>query len=157
MILFRLVSRRHGPSAAIAFNGEGASLAHGRWHTRTIDARAVYSADSLALACLETLVHLRPLPRIFPDAVYYRVEVPDKLLERPPRDKLPPRWNAPVLTTASQQFGDRFLAARKFVGLVVPTVLQPEGFNVLINPQHPAFDPKWISRPIDYVYDGRLR
>jgi RES domain-containing protein len=156
-VIFYRITRDRFNTAARAFSGEGATLAAGRWNWIRPDHRAVYCSDSLALACLETLVHIRPLPRVFPGSIYYLINVPDALLERPALKALPPRWNSEIPKSSNRDFGTTFLASKRAVGLVVPTTIQPEGFNVVLNPLHPRFDLKWVKGPFRYEYDARLK
>lgn len=155
MIFYRISRAKYG-TAAVAFSGEGASKVAHRWNHPSSELRAVYCSDSLALACLECLVHIRPLPRIFPGSIYYAVEVPDGLLERPLVPELPVGWNAVVAGNASRDFGTEFLRSNRAVGLVVPTAIQPLGYNVVLNPQHPQFSLAWVKGPFAYPFDGRL-
>ncbi len=84
------------------------------------------------------------------------VQVPDALLERPAIAELPAGWNSPVPGNASRDYGMAFLSARRAVGLVVPTTVQPRGWNVMLNPLHPKFDLKWAKGPFGYSFDVRL-
>lgn len=151
---FYRICRRELDRPRIAFSGEGATKVAHRWNHAASDLRAVYAADSLALACLECLVHIRPLP--LPDGIYYSIDVPDALLERPDPADLPPEWHASIVTAASRDFGTAFLRSRRATGLVVPTAIQPLGLNVLLNPLHPKFDLRWVRGPWAYPFDRRL-
>lgn len=155
MKFFRIANAAFNTTAA-AFSGIGASKADHRWSWARPATRAVYCSDTLSLACLECLVHIRPLPRLFAPAVYYAVEVPDDLLERPDRTTLPRGWNAPVAPAAARDFGTQFLTEQRAVGLVIPTAILPEGANVVINPLHPAFKLEWVTGPYVFRFDGRL-
>ena len=155
MIFYR-ISRAHFKAPAAAFSGLGATKFAHRWNWARADLRAVYCSDSLALACLECLVHIRPLPRVFPASVYYAVDVPDSMLERPATAALPVGWDDPVPQSSSRDFGTTFLEARRAAGLVIPTVVQAEGLNVILNPLHPGFRLAWVSGPFPYQYDSRL-
>ena len=55
MRLWRICRDIH---AASAFSGEGARLFGGRWNSQGV--RVVYASPSLALAAIETFVHLEP-------------------------------------------------------------------------------------------------
>jgi RES domain-containing protein len=155
-VRFHRISRARFNTPALAFSGEGASRVAHRWNHAGTDLRAVYASDSLALACLECLVHLRPLPRLFPPSVYFTIEVPDELLERPAARSLPAGWNAAMPGKPARDFGTSFLRERRAVGLVVPTAILPEGVNVMLNPLHPAFDIRWVRGPSDFPFDPRL-
>jgi len=155
-VIFYRLARARFDTPATAFSGESASKVNHRWNHAATDIRAVYCSDSLALACLECLVHIRPLPRLFPKSVYYRIDIPDEQLEIPEISALPPGWDGELAGSGSRDYGMAFLRARKAAGLVVPTVIQPLGSNLLLNPLHPAFSLKWVQGPFPYRYDGRL-
>jgi len=141
---------------ATAFGGEtGSKIAH-RWNHPSPDIRVVYCSDSLALACLECIVHIRPLPRTFPASVFYTVDVPDDMLEIAGWDELPAGWDSEVPGNESRDFGMAFLRGRRAVGLIVPTVIQPLGRNLLLNPLHPSFSLAWVRGPSPYDFDRRL-
>ena len=155
MQVFRITAEIFDTPAA-AFNGVGTTVAAGRWNHKLPDLRGVYCADSLALSCLETLVHIRSRPRVFPRSVFYFAEVPEALIERPDVASLPTGWNDAVPHAASQDFGTAFMRSRRAAGLVVPTVVQAMGTVVLLNREHPAFDLAWVKGPFPYQYDARL-
>ena len=156
MIFYR-IARARFDRPATAFSGEAAAKYDHRWSHAASDIRAVYCSDTLALASLECLVHIRPQPRIFPASVYYVVDIPDSLLERPERRALPKGWDTEVAGNASRDFGMEFLRSRRAVGLVVPTAILPLGENVLLNPLHPKFSLAWITGPSPYRFDQRLK
>jgi RES domain-containing protein len=155
MRLYRITGKRFKTTAA-AFSGLGVALAHGRWNRLRPDLRGVYCADSLALSCLETLVHIETRPRVFPPSVYYVVDVPDALIEHPTVASLPAGWKNDIPCGATQDYGTAFLVSQRAVGVAVPTVVQDVGTNVLLNPLHPAFKLTWVSGPFAYKYDARL-
>lgn len=151
MRLYRIAPVEYDTPLA-AFSGQGAAKYGGRWSNPGY--RVVYCSDSLALGCLETLVHIRPLPRKFPPSIFYLVDVPDEHTEL--LASLPDGWNTPVATPASREHGTAFLRARRAVALVVPTTVLPLGSNALLNPVHSAFRLNWVSGPFPFVYDPRL-
>jgi len=155
MRLFRITRVEHGTREE-AFSGTGVTMAAMRWTRKRADLRGLYVADSLALSCLETLVHLNMKPRVFPRSVYFVLEIPDAHIEVPLLKDLPADWKADVPTPTCQDYGTAFLISKRGVGLALPTVIQAHGTNVLLNPLHHAFDPRWISGPFAYEYDERL-
>lgn len=154
MTLYRIARAARAGSALSAFSGDGSAKYPGRWNHK--GARAVYCSDSLALACLETLVHIRPLPRVFPPSVYYELEIDDAVLERPSAGKLPSDWHTPVVSNATRDFGTTFLTARRAVGLRLPTALIPVGWTILLNPLHDDFKIERVKGPLPFYYDSRL-
>lgn len=109
-------------------------------------------AQSLSLAVLEILVRLKQTNDIQPFFAY-AAEVPDPLILKP--DSYPARWKSRV--AVSRAFGDAWLSAKSAPAMLVPTIITPGEWNVLINPLHPQFSPTWIvAGPDAYTFDARL-
>jgi len=155
-VIFFRIARAADDTPQAAFSGLGATQAAHRWTWARGHLRAVYGSDSLPLACLEVLVHLRPSPRIFPLRVYYEIDLPDEHLQRLKPEQLPAGWNRAVPIAATRDLGTAFLEQRPAVGLVVPTAILPLGSNVVVNPLHPAFSLRWVKGPWPFRFDGRL-
>ncbi len=118
--------------------------------------RAVYCSDSLALACLECLVHVRPLPRRFAPGTYYTIEIPERHLERRALSDLPHGWRDPVAPAGVRDFGTKFVIERRAIALVVPSAILPVGWNAVLNPSHPLFRLAWVEGPYPFKFDERL-
>lgn len=138
-------------------SGKGAQKSGGRWNRP--GHAVVYAASSPALACLETVVHLQtaglPLNRFL-----VRIEVPNDVWSRrrscAPAD-LPIGWSAVPEGKVSLDVGDAWLDSRASALLLVPSVIVPEEFNVLVNPRHPDAR-KLVSLKLrPWFYDGRLK
>ncbi len=155
MRFFR-IARASLNTAATAFSGLGASKANHRWTWGRPALRAVYCSDSLALACLECLVHVRPLPRRFAPGCYYTIDIPDRHFEQPRVSVLPDGWRDPVVSARVRDFGTRFLVAKAAAALVVPSAILPVGLNAIVNPLHPHFRWSWIEGPYSFNFDERL-
>jgi RES domain-containing protein len=146
----RLCAAEHGRSRREAFSGLGGLHASARWHTRGV--RIVYAAQSLSLAALETLVHLKSTGDVA-DFASFVAEIPDKLIARPSR--YPARWK--TSRSVSRNFGDAWLSAAKTPALLVPSAVSPDEWNVLLNPTHPDFSLDWVVRgPSKYFFEDRL-
>lgn len=136
--------------------GKGAEKTGGRWNRP--GRPVVYSASSVALACLETVVHLNaaglPLNRFL-----VRIEVPDELWQArrtlTPAD-LPVGWSAFPEGKVSLDIGDGWLQDALTALLAVPSVIVPEEFNVLINPLHPQAAGIHAAKVRPWFYDQRL-
>lgn len=136
--------------------GKGAEKTGGRWNRP--GRPVVYSASSVALACLETVVHLNaaglPLNRFL-----VRIEVPDELWQArrtlTPAD-LPVGWSAIPEGKVSLDIGDGWLQDGPTALLAVPSVIVPEEFNVLINPLHPQAAGIHAAKVRPWFYDQRL-
>jgi len=146
---FRIVRPAY---ASTALSGEGARLYGGRWNFEGLP--CVYSAGSRALAALELLVHTSPesLPLRFE---LIEIEVPDDLLET--RLSPPPRWQLMPAGDASKAFGDRWLRGSYRAALKVPSVIVPEEWNLLLNPQHPDFKRVELVSQREFRFDPRMR
>jgi RES domain-containing protein len=137
-------------------SGAGAKTTGGRWNAEG-DA-LVYTSETRALACLETLVHLNagglPLNRYLvsvtiPDSVWAvaRTETPGRL---------PVGWDADPAGRASIQFGSAWIRSGSSALLRVPSVIVPDEYNVLINPLHPDSGGIIASKIRKWLYDPRL-
>ena len=144
-------------------SGNGAALSPGRWNSR--DRPIVYSSSSIALACLETVVHLAgddPLP--FPRQLV-RITIPSQhWRQRKIFDKeqlsgwgLPPTpQNAEDWLAATRAWGDAWLLGLESLLAEVPSVIVPEETNLLLNPRHPAHGELKAELVRPWIYDTRL-
>lgn len=137
-------------------SGKGAEVTGGRWNARGTP--VTYTSETRALACLETLVHLNagglPLNRYL-----VAIEIPDAIwsaagkLEAP---SLPIGWDAEPAGLVSIDAGTAWLRSNPSVLLLVPSVIVPEEFNVLINPGHPDTRSITATKVRRWLYDPRL-
>jgi RES domain-containing protein len=142
--------------AADDLSGGGAKVTGGRWN-RTGSAM-VYASSSIALACLETVVHLSatglPLNRYV-----VRLDIPSDLWKAAVVVD-PVRlvgWDAEPYGVTSQRYGEAWLRGGASALLRVPSVVVPEEFNVLINPLHPDRRRIAAVKLRRFLYDPRLR
>jgi RES domain-containing protein len=150
MRVFRIGAALFTRTRKEAFSGKGGLHASGSWHTAGHP--VVYTAQSLSLAALEILVRLKQTNDIQPFYAY-SAEVPDSLILRP--DSFPARWKS--RPGVSRAFGDTWLEAKTTPAMLVPTIITPGEWNVLINSLHPQFSLKWIvTGPEAYTFDARL-
>ena len=136
-----------------AFTGDGARIYGGRWNSRDIP--MIYTADSLALASIETIVNL-PSPKLLEDFVRIPVRFNSKLVEDLPPSKLPKEWKSRPASPHTKIIGDNWAKEQRSAVLKVPSVVVPEEFNYLLNPAHPAFKKIEIGKPVIYHFDPRL-
>lgn len=134
--------------------GAGAKISGGRWNEPGVP--MVYCSSSVALACLETLVHLNqeglPLNRYV-----VRIDIPDELFERREQfDVTKAGWDAQPVGLLSVEFGSEWIRSNRSLILEVPSVVVPQERNYLLNPQHP--DMKGIVAMVleRFSYDRRL-
>jgi RES domain-containing protein len=146
---FRIVKARHARSA---FSGEGARVAGGRWNRP--GHVVVYASASLALAALETFLHLGE-DAVHLRFVYFEAEIPQTLAIQRCR-KPPPGWRAEPPEEEAMRYGSRWLRAGRTAVLEVPSAIVPSESNYLLDPLHPDFRRIRISRAIPFVFDPRM-
>ncbi len=151
MIFHRLESlARSDPLEA--FSGDGGLHAAGRWNS--LGTRMGYASSSVALACLETLTHMRT-PRRLEERWLFTIEIPDAFIEE--LAELPVGWDSEPAGVVSRTTGDRWVQEHRSVALLVPSAIVPVETNALINPRHPAFQMDWVKSPVRFRYDPRLK
>ena len=137
-------------------SGTGAEKTGGRWNA--IGAPMLYTSPTIALAVLETMVHLGagalPLNRFL-----VRLEVPDAVwrgaIAVDPASLV--GWNAVPAGRVSRDWGAAWCAARSSAIALVPSVVVPEEFNALINPRHPDAAKITAKKIRRWDYDSRVR
>jgi formylglycine-generating enzyme required for sulfatase activity len=144
-------------------SGNGAALYPGRWNS--LDRPIVYSSSSIALACLETVVHLAgddPLP--FPRQLV-RITIPSHHWQQRKRfakqehsgwDSTPTPEHAKDWLAATRAWGDAWLLGCESLLAEVPSVIVPEETNLLLNPLHPAHAELVAEIVRPWFYDTRL-
>ena len=118
----------------LALDGRGGLFASARWHTRGRE--ILYCAPNPATALLEVLVNsgVRDA-QAFGGFHFLKLDVPDEIaIERVEEGQLPPDWSRHLDLTCA--WGDRWLREERSAALLVPSVLVPETYNLLINPRH---------------------
>jgi RES domain-containing protein len=150
MRLWRICRAIHADGA---FSGEGARLFGGRWNSQGV--RVVYTSPSLALAAMETFVHLEPNLRP-DDLVSIEAALPDNLaVERLDPDSLPRKWFE-LRDESLSVFGDGWVRAGKNVALLAPSAAIRGEWNVLLNPKHSDFRKLKIKKAVPFEFDLRM-
>ncbi len=137
-----------------SLDGVGGLYVSGRWHTKGHP--IVYCTLNPATALLETLVHIEIDSEDRPERFQVlRIEGPESLsIEKVEADSLSPNWAEDMNTT--QAIGDRWLFEKRSLLLQVPSVLVPETWNVLVNPQHVEINLLKIIAMYEHPFDSRL-
>jgi len=147
---WRIVSANHKDKA---YTGDGARVHGGRWNSKGV--AVVYTADSLALASIEMIVNL-PAPKMLQKYVRISAYISlDLVLELSEVD-LPEDWNSRPISPSTRAIGDRWVKEQSSAVLRVPSIVVPDEFNYLLNPNHPDFAKNEIGKPIIYYFDPRL-
>ena len=147
MILWRVSNYK-------TLDGVGGLYVSGRWHSKGHP--VVYCTLNPATALLETLIHLEIDSEDRPERFQVlRIEGPDTLsIEAIEGNALPSNWAEDIAST--QNVGDRWLSERRSLLLKVPSVLIPETWNVLVNPQHAEANLLKIAMTYEHAFDARL-
>jgi RES domain-containing protein len=120
--------------AANDLSGTGAKTTGGRWNSKGTP--MLYCATNIALATLET-VHSLSTGGLPFNRYLVRIDMPDDVWERRRTlDPLPGGWDAIPAGISARAAGDAWIAAAASALLLVPSVIVPDEYNVLINPQH---------------------
>jgi len=150
MRVWRLCQKRW---AATAFSGRGAAENPGRWNS--LGRRAVYCAETRALAALEILANVENKRRLHKvEYVVIPVEVPDDLITHPAR--YPGDWSAKPAPRSTRDFGDRMLSKPGFPVLRVPSAVVQGEFCFVLNPAHPRFAELQIGGAETFSFDERV-
>jgi len=152
MELYRIAARQY----AADLSGEGARLYGGRWNPPGFP--VLYTAESVALAVLETLVNLPP--DFLESGIFSRVTIslPDDLAiaSLSPAD-LPPDWQGYPAPPFLAELGREWLVAAATVALAVPSVVVAgAGRNLLLNPRHPDFSRVEVADISPFRFDSRF-
>ena len=136
-------------------SGEGALGTSGRWHTE--GRLVVYLADSPAGALLERIVHLmdRNQDGILPQFYQLlKVAVPDEHGLKQLNTIAPVDWKErPEFT---RNLGDAWLASMETPLARVPSVIAPQTWNYILNPEHPDAKQVVVAEVIKERFDNRL-
>ena len=148
---WRIVQSRYRDHA---FDGEGARLYGGRWNPPGF--AVIYTAESIALAILEILVHLEREEQLKTYEIA-SATFPDSAVEELDLERLPSRWRKSPAPTTLQRLGSAWLTDGASPVLRVPSVITGEReSNYLLNPSHPDFSNLELSEPESFWIDPRL-
>ena len=150
MRAYRIVKKRH---MLTAFIGEGARAYGGRWNFPGIP--MVYAAHTRALAALESLAHFGGAERRL-QFVTFEVEIPDRFAIHLEAAELPRDWRSEEPHPSTQALGSDWQRGGRSAALVVPSVLVPQEYCVLLNPEHPDIDRIMVAYPEPFTFDSRL-
>ncbi len=117
--------------------GKGAALTGGRWNEKGLP--VIYAAETRALACLETLVHLAAGGLPF-NRYLVEISIPESLWATAQREtptSLPVGWDAQPAGRASIALGTAWLRRKSAAVLILPSTIVPEEYCILLNPTHP--------------------
>jgi len=147
---WRIVNARN---ATTSFSGDGARRRGGRWNSSGY--RAVYLADSLALATLEVMVQGVSYETL-QNYVCILASIPKKIIQEVDLKSLPKNWRDDLPPAELRELGDRWLNEKKSAALKVPSAVIPVEFNYVLNARHKDFGKIEIAEPLSLAFDKRL-
>lgn len=142
---------------ADSLSGKGAEKQGGRWNR--VGSAVVYSSSSIALSCLETVVHLNTDDGLPFNRFLVRIDIPDEIWSARvilTAAHLPIGWESTPKGKVSLDVGEAWLRSMKSAVLAVPSAIVPEEYNVLINAGHPEASRIKAQKVRRWLYDGRL-
>ena len=137
----------------IDLSGDGGRKAGARWHSA--GSRIVYLAESPMAALVETLVHLEVESEETPDFyTLLKISVPDGIAIQPLDPPAESDWKRDLELT--RRIGDAWLASLETPLARVPSVIAPQTWNYLLNPEHPDAKKIEVAEVIRERFDNRL-
>ena len=133
--------------------GEGARRVGGRWNPKGTP--LVYLADSVALAMLEVLVHLRDSDTLAKYALA-KVSFDSTLVQELRHENLPADWRVFPHPLSTKEIGRQWTASQSSALLKVPSSVSPRDANYLLNPQHPDLSEVEVGEVSALSFDPRL-
>ncbi len=148
MRAYRIADRR-----VPIFDGTDARLTGGRWNSP--GRPVIYCAESFAGAMLEVLAHSN-LGRVPKTHALVEITIPETVTIETVALETVPGWDAED-QLASRALGDQWLKERRTAVLRVPSlVTRGREHNLLLNPEHSAFQDITAAKPQAVVWDERL-
>lgn len=151
MIVWRLLRKKFSKEP---LSGEGARIFGGRWNSPGTP--AVYASEHLSLAALELFVRLNiddfgetfaAIPIYIPDSIkVIKIEL----------QSLPKNWRDIPPNRFTQNIGDSWIRNAETSVLMVPSVIVPLEFNIVLNPTHNDFKKLRLEKIHDFQYDSRI-
>jgi RES domain-containing protein len=131
----------------------------GRWNSA--GRYVIYFGGSLALSCLEKLVHTPGTSLYTGDFSVTIAEVPDRLpvkeITLKELAKLDTDWIKVINYPITQSIGDAWLQSLETAVLKVPSAIIEMEYNYLVNPVHPDFNKVKITSVSKFRFDNRLK
>lgn len=142
---------------ATDLTGAGAQKSGGRWNR--IGTPMIYAAPSIALAVLETVVHVDHASGLPFNRYLVRIDVPASLWAAATvfdKTGAGVGWDALPAGKVSLDWGTNWCTSGAAAIAKVPSVIVPEEVNILINPKHPDAKAITATKIRRWDYDPRL-
>jgi len=152
MLIYRISQTKYANSLT-------ASGVDGRWNF--FGQKMIYTAGSVALACLENLAHRSGTSLASGNFSLSVIEVEDslKIEEVKIRDlaSLDPKWQSVENYPLTQKLGSDWLDRNTAAILKVPSAIIDLEYNYLLNPNHASFIGIKLVKVVRFRFDVRLK
>ena len=150
MKVFRLAREKN----ATPLSGKGAAKYGARWNP--VGVELIYTAQNRSLAMAEVAVHLT-LATLPEDYMMLTIDIPDDIkVKQLSEADLPADWQEFPHPVSTQDIGRDFVAQNEYCVLIIPSVVTPGDYNVLINPNHTDFSKIIITSIDKFPFDKRI-
>lgn len=151
MDVWRICRLKHEASA---FTGYGAEKTGGRWNYQ--GHAIIYTSQNLSLAALELFVHVSP-ETIPADLISIRGKLPDSIsAEEIKESDLPENWREYPAPAELQASGTDWLRGKTSLILIVPSAINSQEKNILLNPAHPEIKKLKVEDGQPFQFDPRM-
>lgn len=134
------------------------STTPGRWNEKGI--KVLYTSANPSLCSWEYFAH-KVGPKEWPtDLQLLSLEVPDEFddIQKVPTNKLPDGWNSLPYKRNVQKTAKHFIIDKNLLGTWVPSVVIPEDFNLILNPNYQNYSKLVKQKKIfPFDYDSRFK
>ena len=134
-------------------SGIGAKIYGGRWNRPGL--AVLYTSFARSLAILELLVHFESRDALKLPYSIMKIHVPDEKIIWLDKSLLPNdaiKMNDTRLWDITQEY----FIMQNTLALVVPSMVVPQEYNILLNPQHPQYHDCKVEQVENFQLDGRL-
>lgn len=132
--------------------GEGARLFGGRWNV--VGQPCIYTSEARSLCILEYAANIS-LDELVNDLSITAYQIPDGCWREFSTNQFPADWMELNAPSSTQLWGTKQLKGN--LALRLPSVIVPQEFNLLLNPQHPGFEKIVIKDVEPFTFDRRIK
>lgn len=151
MKVWRICKSKH---RSLAFSGLGAEKTGGRWNYKGYP--VVYTSENLSLAALELFVHVSP-ESIPADLIAICGALPDSVsIKEVKISDLPAGWRQYPALAKLKQIGTDWISGQSSLALKVPSAINSQEMNILLNPAHSEMKKLKIGDEQPFHFDPRL-
>ena len=150
MLLYRIGATKY----ANDITGEGARLNGGRWNHVGIP--CIYAGGSRAIVLLEYSAHVS-IHNIKRALSFTTISVTDNSITELKTADLPDNWQTFPHPKETRDLGSKLLIKKTSLVIKIPSVIIPEEYIYLINPNHVRIAEVVVKEIKDYSYDLRLK